>query len=74
MKRIYDYSKVYDAKYLRGYEYNGYIIEIEEEQRRYSMFSTKKWYVITLKNGEKWCSDILREVKEKIDKDMVEVR
>lgn len=67
MKRIYKQFSY--GKELVGYDYKGYYIEIENEQRPYSMFGIKKWYCITLKNGKKCCSDLLKEVKEMIDKE-----
>ena len=70
MKRIYEeYSY---GKELIGYDYKGYFIEIENEfnvNRNY-LGTTKKWYHIILKSGEKCCYDILREAKERIDEDI----
>lgn len=74
MKRIYapTYSKWAiepDGKTLVGYEHEGYKIDIEDVAgARNSMWgATHRWYYVTLKSGEKWGSDILREIKEKID-------
>ena len=67
MKRIYKQFSY--GKELIGYVYKGYYIEIEEEL--IGMYgNTRKWYTATLKNGEKTCSGILKEIKEKIDKEV----
>ena len=75
LERVYrsSYSKFAaepDGKQLTGYNYRGYYIDITEDRRPYSMFGTKKWYTTILKNGEKRCSDILREVKDIINNDI----
>ena len=77
MKRIYapTYSKWAiepDGKTLVGYEYNGYKIDIVDYPgARNSMWgATHRWYETTLQSGEPFASDILREVKERIDKEV----
>ena len=69
MKRIYkDFSY---GKELIGYDYKGYFIEIEDEFNgsKSLLGTTKKWYYITLKSGERCCFDKLYEAKERIDND-----
>ena len=57
-------------KHLIGYKYNGYTIDIEEEQRKYSMFGTKKWYHSTFKDGGRIATETLKEMKELLNKDI----
>lgn len=70
MKRVYE-ERSY-GKELVGYDYKGYLIEIENEYNvtsRNYLGTIKKWYHITLKNGERCCFDKLSEAKERLDKE-----
>ena len=70
MKRVYQWSAYYECNELIGYEYKGYYIEIEEQFTRGIYGNTKKWYITTLKSGEKTGSDLLKDVKRKIDEEL----
>lgn len=70
MKRIY--KEFSYGKELVGYDYKGYYIEITDElgTRNIMYGSTHKWYEVILKNGRKYVSDRLKEIKEKIDSEV----
>lgn len=72
MKRVYEVRSY--GKELVGYDYKGYYIEIENEfdGSKSLLGTTKKWYHIILKNGERCCYDRLYEAKERIEKDIEE--
>lgn len=69
--REYSYGKE-----LVGYKYRGYDIEVTDYAgKRNNLYgATHRWYETKLQNGEGYASDILREVKEKLDNDVLENR
>ena len=72
MKRIYkEYSY---GKKLVGYEYEGYYIDVEDQlgSRNLMYGATHRWYYVKLKSGKECVSDTLKEIKEKIDREIRE--
>lgn len=69
MERVYKQFNY--GKELVAYKYGNYNIDITEElgARNLMYGATHKWYTTTLANGERYASDILKEVKAKIDED-----
>lgn len=68
------YTQYSYGKELTGYKYRGYNIDVTDYQGQRNMMygSTHRWYETKLQNGEGFASDRLKEMKEKLDKDVIE--